>query len=88
MAIEEKWLIFCAGFGEASEACCGSGPYRGFFNCGSKTGDYELCENVNDYVFFDSLHPTERAYHIFSQFIWNGNRTITGPYNLKALFQQ
>ncbi|KAI9119693.1 hypothetical protein K1719_009082 [Acacia pycnantha] len=83
------------GFKEASEACCGSGPYRGYnlfffaiyrgYNCGGK--GYELCKNTSEYVFFDAVHPTERAYEIFSQFIWNGNHTITGPYNLKALFQ-
>ncbi|KAK4269025.1 hypothetical protein QN277_022234 [Acacia crassicarpa] len=73
------------GFKEASEACCGSGPYRGYYNCGGK--GYELCKNATEYVFFDAVHPTEGAYEIFSQFIWNGNHTITGPYNLKALFQ-
>ncbi|XP_028752109.1 GDSL esterase/lipase 1-like [Neltuma alba] len=75
---------------EGSEACCGSGPYRGYPSCGGKrlTKDYELCKNASEYVFFDSVHPSERANELLSQFLWNGNHTITGLHNLKALFQQ
>uniref|UniRef100_A0A0R0FWM5 Uncharacterized protein n=1 Tax=Glycine max TaxID=3847 RepID=A0A0R0FWM5_SOYBN len=51
--------------------------------------DYELCENPRDYVFFDSIHPTERVDQIISQLImWSGNQRITGPYNLKTLFEE
>lgn len=49
--------------------------------------DYNLCENPSEYVFFDSVHPTERADEIISQFMWSGNSSIAGPYNLKTLFQ-
>ncbi|XP_028752108.1 GDSL esterase/lipase 1-like [Neltuma alba] len=78
------------GFREWDMACCGSGPYRGYPNCGGKSDvkHYELCENANEYFFFDYGHPTERANELIAQFIWNGNHTITGPHNLKALFQQ
>lgn len=45
-------------------ARCGSGQYRGIDSCGGKRGvtEYELCDNVSEYVFFDSGHPTERVY--------------------------
>ncbi|KAK4269023.1 hypothetical protein QN277_022232 [Acacia crassicarpa] len=78
------------GFREWGVACCGSGPYRGYPSCGGKSimKDYELCENANEYFFFDYGHPTERANELIAQFIWNGNHTITGPHNLKSLFQQ
>ncbi|RDX62262.1 GDSL esterase/lipase 1 [Mucuna pruriens] len=77
------------GFKEASVACCGGGPYRGDGSCGRNKGikEYELCDNVNEYVFFDSHHPTDRASQYFAGLIWNGNRTITSPYNLKQLFE-
>ncbi|PRQ51764.1 putative SGNH hydrolase-type esterase domain-containing protein [Rosa chinensis] len=44
-------------------ACCGSGPYRGTFSCGGQRGTkkYDLCPNASEYVFFDSVHPTERV---------------------------
>ncbi|XP_028797200.1 GDSL esterase/lipase 5-like, partial [Neltuma alba] len=56
------------GFEEGEVACCGGGPYRGDYSCGGKRGieDYELCENVNEHVFFDSIHPTETAAQHFA----------------------
>lgn len=55
---------FCEGFKEGKVARCGSGQYRGIDSCGGKRGvtEYELCDNVSEYVFFDSGHPTERVY--------------------------
>ncbi|XP_020213924.1 GDSL esterase/lipase 5 [Cajanus cajan] len=78
------------GFKEGDVACCGSGSYRGYYSCGGKrvVKDYELCENPSEYVFFDSVHPTERVHQIVSQLIWSGNQSITGPYNLKTLFEE
>ena len=82
--------MFCKGFKKGGVACCGSGPDREYYSCGGKRSlkDYEVCENASDYVFFDSVHPTERADKIFSKLIWSGNQTITGPYNLKTLFEE
>jgi len=70
-------------------ACCGSGAHRGDYSCGGRRAvrDYELCENPNQYVFFDSLHPTQAAHQIVSQLVWSGNQSIAGPFNLKSLFQ-
>jgi len=77
------------GFKEASVACCGGGPYRGDGSCGGKRGikEYELCDNVNEHVFFDSIHLTDRACQHFAELIWNGNHTVASPYNLKQLFE-
>lgn len=82
--------FFCRkGFEEGKVACCGSGPYRGFFSCGGKRGvaEYELCDNVTEYVFFDSAHATERLYRQFAKQFWSGPAYSTAPYNLKALFE-
>ncbi|XP_015901887.1 GDSL esterase/lipase 1-like [Ziziphus jujuba] len=77
------------GFKEGQVACCGSGPYRGIWSCGGRRGvtEYYLCDNVSEYVFFDSSHPTERAYEILAQLAWSGEPNVTGSYNLKALFE-
>ncbi|KAI4346900.1 hypothetical protein L6164_007763 [Bauhinia variegata] len=76
------------GFKEGEVACCGGGPYRGDYSCGGKRGikEYELCENVSEHVFFDSIHSTDRASKHFAELFWSGNKYITKPYNLKALF--
>nr|GEX94905.1 SGNH hydrolase-type esterase domain-containing protein [Tanacetum cinerariifolium] len=76
------------GFNEGETACCGSGPLRGVFSCGGKRGipDYELCDNATEFLFFDSLHPNELASSQFAKMFWKGDPMVTGPYNLKALF--
>ncbi|XP_028752149.1 GDSL esterase/lipase 1-like [Neltuma alba] len=79
---------FKYGFKEGNVACCGSGPYRGIPNCGLKIEgieDHKLCANVNDYVFFDYSHPTEKVNQKLSKLMWDGKGS--GPYNLKALFE-
>ena len=62
-------------------------PYRGIPICGERSNEYELCEKVSDLLFFDSVHPTEKAYEQFAELIWSGTPNITGPYNLEALFE-
>ncbi|GKD37169.1 GDSL esterase/lipase 1-like protein [Tanacetum coccineum] len=70
-------------------ACCGSGPFGGIYSCGGKRGvqEFELCDNISEYFFFDSNHPNEAASRQFAEMFWNGDSNVTAPYNLKALFQ-
>ncbi|XP_062025579.1 GDSL esterase/lipase 1-like [Rosa rugosa] len=78
------------GFKEGKMACCGSGPYRGIMSCGGKRGvtEYQLCDNVTDYVFFDSGHATERIYQKVSKLWWSHTPDVTARYiNLKELFE-
>ncbi|KAK6264335.1 hypothetical protein SCA6_019769 [Theobroma cacao] len=77
------------GFKEAEIACCGSGPYRGIDSCGGirVVTEYELCADPSEYWFFDSGHLTEKAYKQLAELMWSGTPNITGPYNLKALFE-
>ncbi|KAK9281953.1 hypothetical protein L1049_004862 [Liquidambar formosana] len=77
------------GFKEGKIACCGTGPYGGVPSCGGQrtVKEYELCENVSEYVFFDSSHPTERANQQYAELMWSGTPNVTGPHNLKALFE-
>ncbi|KAI9102952.1 hypothetical protein K1719_023391 [Acacia pycnantha] len=76
------------GFKEGDVACCGSGPYRGTLTCGGILGrtSYELCKNSSEYVFFDSVHPSDRANQFFAQQMWIGHLKVAAPYNLKSLF--
>lgn len=78
-------LIWFEGFKEADIACCGSGIYRGP-NCG--IGEFELCSNPNEYLFFDGHHPTEHGYSQFAKLLWDGGEmNVTAPLSLKQLFE-
>jgi hypothetical protein len=51
---------------------------------------FELCENPNEYVFWDSIHLTEKAYRQLADQMWGGgggHPHVLGPYNLMNLFQ-
>ncbi|KAI8004846.1 GDSL esterase/lipase 4 [Camellia lanceoleosa] len=76
------------GFKEGMNACCGTGPFRGLFTCGGtkKVTDYQLCDNADDYVWWDSFHPTERIHEQFAKALWDGPLDFVGPYNLQQLF--
>ncbi|KAJ0007986.1 hypothetical protein Pint_29422 [Pistacia integerrima] len=76
-------------FKEGIKACCGSGQFNGQ-NCGGgfKGKDaYSLCSSPSDYVFFDGGHTTERANSQLAELIWSGVPNVTGPYNVKQLFE-
>ncbi|XP_019462353.1 PREDICTED: GDSL esterase/lipase 1-like [Lupinus angustifolius] len=77
------------GFKEGNIGCCGGGPYRGFQSCGGKRSvkEYELCENVEEYVIFDAVHPTEKTYQQIAELMWNGDHNVAGPYNLRELYE-
>ncbi|KAB1218298.1 GDSL esterase/lipase 1 [Morella rubra] len=77
------------GFKEGKSGCCGTGPYRGINSCGGKRSVevYELCENPSEYLFFDSGHPTEKAYQQLAELMWNGDLNVTRPYSIKELFK-
>ncbi|PON62544.1 SGNH hydrolase-type esterase domain containing protein [Trema orientale] len=77
------------GFKEGKVACCGNGPYRGIFSCGGRRGvkEYYLCDNVSEYVFFDSAHPSERVYKQFARQSWIGKLSLNGSQSLKDLFE-
>ncbi|KAL5755473.1 hypothetical protein ACOSQ2_020219 [Xanthoceras sorbifolium] len=63
-------------------ACCGSGVYRGI-SCG--IGEYELCSNPNEYLFFDGLHLSEHGNSQLSELLWSGGKNVTTPLNMKQL---
>ncbi|KAG0474879.1 hypothetical protein HPP92_014565 [Vanilla planifolia] len=50
------------GFVESKRGCCGTGTFEVTLTCNSLTT--LVCEDASKYVFWDSYHPTERAYRI------------------------
>jgi hypothetical protein len=53
------------GFDEIDRGCCGTGLLELGPLCNKYTS--LLCKNVSSFMFWDSYHPTERAYKILSQ---------------------
>ncbi|BBN13806.1 hypothetical protein MPTK1_6g06530 [Marchantia polymorpha subsp. ruderalis] len=78
------------GFTEGVTACCGSGLYNAETQCGRPADlitnpPYNLCDNVDKYVFWDYFHPSERAYGIVADKLWNGDLDVVAPMNLNNL---
>nr|QGP73757.1 GDSL esterase/lipase [Sedum alfredii] len=48
------------GFEKVTSGCCGTGYLEASFLCNYKSW---VCNNASKYVFFDSIHPTERTYY-------------------------
>ncbi|XP_010471117.1 PREDICTED: GDSL esterase/lipase 6-like [Camelina sativa] len=71
------------GFTDISNACCGNGTLGGLVQCGRE--GYKICNNPDEFLFWDFYHPTERTYHLMSKALWNGNKNQIRPFNLMAL---
>lgn len=72
------------GFNGSAVACCGVGIDRGA-NCGM--GNYELCDDPSEYVFFDGYHPSEAANTLIAKLLWSGSPNVTEPLNFKELYE-
>ncbi|KAK9276360.1 hypothetical protein L1049_005892 [Liquidambar formosana] len=71
------------GFSNTSSACCGDGTLGGMVQCG-KDG-YKICQNPNEFLFWDYFHPSEHTYKLISKALWGGGRSPIRPINLKTL---
>ncbi|KAF8026069.1 hypothetical protein BT93_F2783 [Corymbia citriodora subsp. variegata] len=49
------------GFEDANSGCCGTGIVKVSFSCNMNS---YVCPDASKYVFWDAVHPTERAYSI------------------------
>lgn len=49
------------GFGISTKGCCGTGKIEVTYLCNKFTS---ICDDDTNYVFWDSFHPTEKAYGI------------------------
>lgn len=57
------------GFTETTRGCCGTGTIEVTGLCDSRF--VVVCDDVSKHVFFDSYHPTERAYKIIVDYIFD-----------------
>ncbi|XXG90130.1 hypothetical protein AAC387_Pa12g1965 [Persea americana] len=48
------------GFEESTNGCCGTGLFEASFLCNPKS---LACPDASKFVFFDSIHPTEKTYY-------------------------
>lgn len=48
--------------------------------------EYSLCKETKEYVWWDSLHPSEALFEQFARTLWSSSSFPVGPYNLKSLF--
>ncbi|KAJ8448292.1 hypothetical protein Cgig2_025216 [Carnegiea gigantea] len=78
------------GYTEGKTACCGTGAFRGIFSCGGTRPikEYELCQDVEGHVFWDSVHLTERTHSQIAEEMWSNKQTMLfhGSYTVKDLF--
>ncbi|VAI40674.1 hypothetical protein VPH35_094651 [Triticum aestivum] len=68
----ERW-----GFTETTRGCCGTGLIEVTNLCDSRF--MAVCQDVSKHVFFDSFHPTQRAYKIIVDNIWDNYGHLLQP---------
>lgn len=56
------------GFVETKKGCCGTGLVEAGPLCNALT---PLCANDSEYLFWDSIHPSEAAYQYISKYLEN-----------------
>jgi len=59
------------GFEVPDKGCCGTGKLEASILCNPLT--LKLCSNRSNYIFWDSFHPTERAYNIITSDVFDKN---------------
>lgn len=57
------------GFTQSTRGCCGTGLLEVSVLCNGVTSS--VCQDVGDYLFWDSYHPTEKAYKILADFVFD-----------------
>ncbi|KAJ4980755.1 hypothetical protein NE237_031592 [Protea cynaroides] len=70
------------GFTEVKAACCGLGNLRAEVACLPIS---KYCSIRSDHVFWDLYHPTEAAYRIFVDNVFDGSQPYAYPINVKQL---
>lgn len=56
------------GFEVSNVGCCGTGLLEVSVLCNPLTPT--ICGNVSNHVFWDSYHPTEKAYSILAEYLY------------------
>lgn len=70
--------FICAGITEVRTGCCGTGVIETAIACNQAS--IGTCEDANSYLWWDSFHPTEHAYNILADDLFNQAEAILrGP---------
>ncbi|KAG0516274.1 hypothetical protein BDA96_10G348000 [Sorghum bicolor] len=70
------------GFVSSDSACCGSGRLGAQGEC---TSTAMLCAARDSYIFWDSVHPSQRAAMLSAQAYFDGPAQYTSPISFKQL---
>lgn len=54
------------GFEEIKKGCCGTGLLEAGPLCTRKS---PVCTDTSQYIFFDSIHPTESTYYHITEYL-------------------
>ncbi|KAF7844022.1 GDSL esterase/lipase 1-like [Senna tora] len=78
---------------EKEKACCGSGKNNGELTCGNIIGkdQVNVCDinsnELQNYLWFDALHPTSLVHEEFVDQIWNKKKYVVSN-TLKQLYDE
>ncbi|KAL6873557.1 hypothetical protein ACP4OV_013639 [Aristida adscensionis] len=73
------------GFASSDSACCGGGRLGAEAACAPGAA---VCGNRDRYVFWDGVHPSQKAAMLGAQAYYNGPPQYTTPINFKQLAQK
>ncbi|XP_019177420.1 PREDICTED: GDSL esterase/lipase At4g18970-like [Ipomoea nil] len=65
------------GFKNVEDACCGVGPNNGRKPCRKPSSN--LCLKRDEYLYFDYVHPSQKAAKIAAQFLVTGGNNFARP---------
>nr|GMC52405.1 GDSL esterase/lipase At5g33370-like [Ipomoea batatas]GMD51503.1 GDSL esterase/lipase At5g33370-like [Ipomoea batatas] len=71
------------GFKNVEDACCGVGPNNGLMLCRKPLS--KLCPRRDEYLYFDFVHPTQKAAKIAAQFLVNTGNNFAKPIHFGEL---
>ncbi|XP_038699395.1 GDSL esterase/lipase At5g33370-like [Tripterygium wilfordii] len=69
---------------EAAKACCGKGSFNGENRCDP---DAQVCENREEYLFWDRFHPTQAVARFAARTLYGGSKNVVIPMNFSQLTQ-
>nr|CAB3462356.1 unnamed protein product [Digitaria exilis] len=74
-----------AGLREVKRGCCGGGKFNGEVDC---TVASNLCDDRDEYLFWDKVHATQAAYRWSVLTLFNATTKNAEPINLAQLMQE
>lgn len=79
------WSYIWSGLREVKRGCCGGGKFNGEVDC---TVASNLCDDRDEYLFWDKVHATQAAYRWSVLTLFNATTKNAEPINLAQLMQE